>query len=136
MALQCTKCNRETAEREPGEPRAIERYVCKSCGESFFVHCNYLVEVPQSEPAVFYICRYFPSEEPTDAKAYIKLKRLLTKYKPHRAGDLENQYAKREPVWLLGTFPQDEMKRFSSEAGALGPKIQATLDAAAERPGR
>ena len=131
MALLCKICNRNTAEPEPGEVRAIERYVCSVCGESFFVHNHVLIEAASSEPKTFYVCRYFPSNEESNAKAYIRLKQLLKKFKPHRPGNLEQQYETHASVWLLGTFAEDKLALFTGEANAVGLQIEATLDAAA-----
>jgi len=129
--LLCPSCKRETAEREPGEPRSMERYICSACGHELFVRVHYVEALPQSvQRTSRYECRYLPSSGLASAKAYLQLKRLLTKYSEFRSRNFEEQYVRNAPVWVLGTFFESECEQFVREAAAIGLVIEVTRESA------
>lgn len=128
MLVGCTKCGKEAAEREPGMPCAIERYVCGACGADFFVHCNYLANIPSTEKIYWYSCSYTPSSGIAAAKEYIKLKRVVRGFTPNRAGNLEAQYASRAAKWNIGLLSPDQSKQLVQEAANAGLVIERLLE--------
>lgn len=128
MIRVCPNCEKESAKREPDEPRSMERYVCTLCDHEFFVHCHYLIDIPESAPIHFYVCHYVSPGGVEGAKARIQLKRLLAKYESWHSGNLEEQYASGANVWVLGTFREPDYMKLSAEAAVLGLVIEATRD--------
>jgi hypothetical protein len=130
MPLRCTNCGRETAERDPGDPCAIEHYVCRECGADFFVHCNYLVDAPPAEKVQWFSCSFHPSSAIAAAKEYIKLKRVVKEFNPYRPGNLEKQYESRASTWNIGSLPQLKAEQLVREAAAVGLRIECCLEPA------